>query len=189
MNDTANVPTTATAGISSNGIEANGHTPVTSPDIAPKSVPASKWKTTVPVKPTPESFLDLLEGRTPLLHEARFLSKELCSKLEAALEPVATRAESAESTGYGLNETELIDLLYRKSIGLLCSIWRPSTCSFTCSRGLGFSRTPNNHTWVLVTAQSDMRRLAVTVLISDVLVAGYADNSNTPHIWMRAARF
>lgn len=51
---------------------------------------ASKWKTTRPVRATEESFLDLLEGRTPLLHETGFLSEENCSKLATALEPKFT---------------------------------------------------------------------------------------------------
>ncbi|QSZ36967.1 hypothetical protein DSL72_009059 [Monilinia vaccinii-corymbosi] len=48
---------------------------------------SSKWKTTKPVRATKESFLDLLEGRTPLLHEAAFLCEEDSTKLANALEP------------------------------------------------------------------------------------------------------
>lgn len=55
-----------------------------------KPVIGSKWKTTEPVRATKESFLDLLEGRTPLLHEAGFVSQENCSKLTNALEPRLT---------------------------------------------------------------------------------------------------
>lgn len=47
----------------------------------------SAWKTTSLVPLTSESFLDLLEGRTPLLHEAGFLSRETCTGPEDTLEP------------------------------------------------------------------------------------------------------
>lgn len=50
----------------------------------------SKWKTTNPMRATKESLLDLIEGRTPLLNEAGFLSKEDCSKLTNNLEPKLT---------------------------------------------------------------------------------------------------
>ncbi|KAJ8069485.1 hypothetical protein OCU04_003138 [Sclerotinia nivalis] len=54
------------------------------------SVIESKWKTTKPIRATEKAFLDLLEGRTPLLHEPEFLSQEDCSKLTNALEPRLT---------------------------------------------------------------------------------------------------
>lgn len=47
----------------------------------------SKWKTTEPVPLTSESFLDLLEGRTPLLQQRSFASPETAAKLETILEP------------------------------------------------------------------------------------------------------
>lgn len=50
----------------------------------------SKWKTTKPVRATEASLLDLLEGRTPILHEPEFLSREDCSKLTKTLEPRLT---------------------------------------------------------------------------------------------------
>ena len=42
----------------------------------------SKWKTIDAAPMTPESFLDMLEGRTPFLMEGNFLTKDLCHKLE-----------------------------------------------------------------------------------------------------------
>ena len=48
---------------------------------------SSQWKTTDAVPLTRESFLDLLDGKTPLIKEAGFISTEACKLLAAELMP------------------------------------------------------------------------------------------------------
>lgn len=47
----------------------------------------SQWKTTEAVPLTRESFLDLLDGKTPLIKEAGFIAAETCQRLAAELQP------------------------------------------------------------------------------------------------------
>ncbi|KAI1809095.1 hypothetical protein GGS20DRAFT_374723 [Poronia punctata] len=47
----------------------------------------TRWKTTKPVPVSPESFIDLLQGRTPLLKQADFIDSELCGRFAKELEP------------------------------------------------------------------------------------------------------
>jgi len=61
-------------------------TPV--PDNAIKDAGyVSRWKTTKPVPFSPESLLDLLEGRTPLLKEEKFLDEGVADRFAEILEP------------------------------------------------------------------------------------------------------
>lgn len=53
-----------------------------------KEVYHSKWKGTSPVPLTRESFLDLLYGRTPLVKEANFITKDQTQKLYGHLGPL-----------------------------------------------------------------------------------------------------
>ena len=55
-------------------------------DISIQQPYDSTWETTCPVAPTPKAFLELLEGRTPLIMQAEFLSQEACTRLEQELE-------------------------------------------------------------------------------------------------------
>ncbi|KAF7900090.1 hypothetical protein EAF00_004426 [Botryotinia globosa] len=71
-------------------IAASEITPDLHNDLKANPVTELKWKTTNPVRATKASLLDLLEGRTPILHEPEFLSKEDCSKLTKTLEPRLT---------------------------------------------------------------------------------------------------
>lgn len=60
-------------------------------DAAPvpnEEVYQSQWKRTSPVPLTRESFLDLLYGRTPLVKEANFITKDQTQKLYNHLEPL-----------------------------------------------------------------------------------------------------
>lgn len=56
--------------------------------LANKEAYQSKWKRTSPVPLTRESFLDLLYGRTPLLKEANFITKDQTQKLYDHLGPM-----------------------------------------------------------------------------------------------------
>jgi hypothetical protein len=61
-------------------------TPV--PDNAVKDAGyVTRWKTTKPVAFSPESLLDLLDGRTPLLKHGNFLDGEICDRFAEILEP------------------------------------------------------------------------------------------------------
>lgn len=56
--------------------------------LANKEAYHSKWKRTSPVPLTRESFLDLLYGRTPLVKEANFITKDQTQKLYDHLRPL-----------------------------------------------------------------------------------------------------
>lgn len=56
--------------------------------LANKEAYHSKWKRTSPVPLTRESFLDLLYGRTPLVKEANFITKDQTQKLYDHLGPL-----------------------------------------------------------------------------------------------------
>ena len=60
------------------------------PGLPPSSAPApytSQWKTTEDVPLTRESFLDLLHGRTPLIRQPGFVSRDVCWTHEQILSP------------------------------------------------------------------------------------------------------
>jgi hypothetical protein len=49
--------------------------------------PDSQWKTTEVVPLTRESFLDMLDGKTPLIKEAKFIPEQMNKKLAEELSP------------------------------------------------------------------------------------------------------
>lgn len=63
----------------------------TSPEVRVHGVlpthPAAKWNTDQAVPLSKQSFLDLLDGKTPLIKIPGFASKEVCEKLVAELTP------------------------------------------------------------------------------------------------------
>lgn len=98
----------------------------------------SRWKTTKSVRATEASLLDLLEGRTPILHEPEFLSKEDCSKLTEILEPRLTpylHATGPKLAKVGVAQFEFQaqsedDLKNRSGNGKCCHKQTPK--SFSC---------------------------------------------------------
>jgi hypothetical protein len=68
--------------------------PLTSGLIAAKPSPLStyksEWKRTTDVPLTRNNFLDLLYGKTPVIKETGFLSREVASKYEKELSPKLT---------------------------------------------------------------------------------------------------
>lgn len=78
---------------------ATSHIPAAMPSLSSQATDAatlpnkeevyqSKWKRTSPVPLTRESFLDLLYGRTPLVKEANFITKDQTQKLYDHLGPL-----------------------------------------------------------------------------------------------------